>query len=282
MTVSGGAPAAEPFFLPTASGTRFCLFHAPVGACRGAVLYVPPFAEEMNRSRRMAALQARALAALGYGVLQLDLHGCGDSSGEFGDASWDSWKQDLAAGAAWLQARLDQPLILWGLRLGVLLALDYARSARHPVASMLLWQPVLSAPSYLTQFLRLRVAGALLGEDGVGAGQQGTSALRATLQGGQAVEVAGYRLAPALATAMDTLALLDAMPPSSPVSWFESVAAGQEPSPRVLQAAAAWRTAAVDLQLHTLPCPPFWSTSEITVSPSWVDATCAALTRGQA
>jgi alpha/beta superfamily hydrolase len=40
----------------------------------------------MNKARRMAALQARALAALGYGVLLLDLHGCGDSSGDFGDS----------------------------------------------------------------------------------------------------------------------------------------------------------------------------------------------------
>jgi exosortase A-associated hydrolase 2 len=280
MTASGGAPAAEPFFLKTAGGTRFCLFHAPLGACLGAVLYVSPFAEEMNRSRRMAALQARELAKLGYGVLQLDLHGCGDSSGDFMDARWETWKHDLALGAAWLHERLGQPLILWGSRLGVLLALDYARTAPHPVASMLLWQPILSAHAYLTQFLRLRVAGALLGEDG--AGQQGTNALRATLQSGQAVEVAGYRLAPALAASIDALPPLDAMPPSCPVHWFEAIAAaGQEPSPRVLQAAASWRNAGVDLHFQAVICPPFWSTSEITISPAWLEATSAALRMGR-
>ena len=51
----------------------------------------------MNKSRRMAALQARAFAEMGFGVLQIDLFGCGDSSGDFSDARWDIWKQDLIA-----------------------------------------------------------------------------------------------------------------------------------------------------------------------------------------
>src|SRR5687768_8838655 len=69
-------------------GRRFCLLHMPSRPARALVVYVHPFAEEMNKSRRMAALQARALAASGHAVLQIDLLGCGDSSGDFGDASW--------------------------------------------------------------------------------------------------------------------------------------------------------------------------------------------------
>ena len=112
--------------------------------------------------------------------------------------------------------------------------------------------------------------------------QLGTLALRATLQSGQAVEVAGYRLAPALAASIDALPPLDAMPPSCPVHWFEAIAAaGQEPSPRVLQAAASWRNAGVDLHFQAVICPPFWSTSEITTSPAWLEATSAALRMGR-
>ncbi|MFN3884534.1 MAG: hypothetical protein ACK4Q4_07240 [Rhodocyclaceae bacterium] len=48
--------AAEAFFLPVADGNRFCLHHPPAGAARGALIYLPPFAEEMNKSRRMAAM----------------------------------------------------------------------------------------------------------------------------------------------------------------------------------------------------------------------------------
>ena len=92
MTSSGWA--AEPFFLRAARGQRFCLFHPAAGSCRGAVLYVHPFAEELNRSRRMAGLHAGALAALGDAVLQLDLHGCGGSSGDFAAARWETWQED--------------------------------------------------------------------------------------------------------------------------------------------------------------------------------------------
>ena len=108
MTAVPTAPPAEAFFLDMEPGQRFCLFHPPAGTCRGAALYVPPFGEEMNKSRRMAALQARALAAAGFGVLQLDLYGCGDSSGEFAEARWASngcsrgWTSRSACGrCAW-------------------------------------------------------------------------------------------------------------------------------------------------------------------------------------
>ncbi len=76
--------APEAFFLPVANAQhsqRFCLFHPAQGRASGApLLYLHPFAEEMNKSRRMAALQSRALAEHGYAVLQIDLLGCGDSS----------------------------------------------------------------------------------------------------------------------------------------------------------------------------------------------------------
>lgn len=278
MNAAADVPGAEPFFLEGAPGQRFCLFHPPARRCRGALLYVHPFAEEMNRSRRMAALQARALAARGYGVLQIDLHGCGDSSGDFGDARWETWRDDLARGAAWLDARLGAPLTLWGLRLGALLALDYARQARRAPARMLLWQPVTRGSAYLTQFLRLRMAGDLL--EG-GAAQAGTGALRQALLDGEMLEIAGYDLAPALAAAIDALDPLEALAPPCPTYWFEALSApGQETPPGARRAAEAWRARGVDLRLHALPCPPFWSTPEITVNAAWLEATAAALEDG--
>ena len=127
---------AEPFFLQADCGRRFCLYHAPQAEkeCRGAFIYVHPFGEEMNKSRRMAALQARAFAAMGFGVLQIDLFGCGDSSGDFSDARWDIWKQDIAGARAWLAERVSAPISLWGLRLGALLALDFARGTSTKIA----------------------------------------------------------------------------------------------------------------------------------------------------
>jgi len=55
--------------MPARPGQRLCIHHAPrAGAVRGKLVYVHPLAEEMNKSRRMAALQSRALAAAGYAL----------------------------------------------------------------------------------------------------------------------------------------------------------------------------------------------------------------------
>lgn len=273
MTTASTAPHGEALFLPAAPGQRFGLFHPPANSCRGAILYVHPFADEMNKSRRMAALQARALAAAGFGVLQIDLYGCGDSSGEFRDARWAIWKQDLASAAAWLHARLGAPVRLWGLRLGALLALDYAHDAPHPVAGLVLWQPVLSGSTFLTQFLRLRVAGQMLaGDDGAS-----TAGLRRALAGGETLEIGGYELAPALAAAIDALDA-GALMPNCPVAWFDMVALEGRPLPaRSVPVAAAWRQCGVQLHLQGVAGEQFWAAQEIVESAALIEATVTAL-----
>ena len=58
-------PHAEPFFFDVDPGTRFCVYH-PSGtevAPRGAILYVHPFADELNLCRRMAATTTGAAAS---------------------------------------------------------------------------------------------------------------------------------------------------------------------------------------------------------------------------
>jgi exosortase A-associated hydrolase 2 len=266
-------PPAEPFFLPVPGGSRYCLFHAPQGACREALVYLHPFAEEMNKTRRMAALQARALAARGVGVLQIDLHGCGDSSGEFSEARWEGWKADVGAARAWLAERLGRPVGLWGLRLGALLALDYAAGAPERPPRLLLWQPVSNGAVFVNQFLRLRIAADLLQE---GASNGGTKALRAGLEQGKPVEIAGYELAPALVAAIDPLDASVLAPRGCRIDWFELTAAAGRPLPPVAaRLAATWQAQGIDLGVHLVHGEPFWSTQEITECPALLEATGA-------
>ncbi|MDQ2821594.1 MAG: hydrolase 2, exosortase A system-associated [Pseudomonadota bacterium] len=265
---------AQPFFLDTPSGARFCLYHAPAGACRGALLYVAPFGDEMNRTRNLAARQARALAQRGIGVLQLDLYGCGDSAGEFADARWDGWQDDLALGHAWLAEKLGCPVGLWGLRLGALLALDYAARATLPVARLLLWQPVVRGAAFLTQLLRLRLAGALL--DGETAGRTGTTQLREALLGGEPTEIGGYMVAPELGSAIDHADASAVPPVKIPVDWFDVLPApGRPPGAAAVKQVTDWRIQGVTVRLHAVHGLPFWATQEITDCPALTDATCA-------
>lgn len=275
MTRLPARAPARPFFLDVASGTRFCLYHlpAPHTGCRGAFIYVHPFAEEMNRSRRVAACQARALAAQGYAVLQLDLLGCGDSSGDFGDARWTTWKADLAAAHAWLRRETATPISLWGMRLGALLALDFAHDFQGHIQSLLLWQPVLRGDAYLTQFLRVQMATDMLA--GQTPGKSGTHKLREKLHAGESVEVAGYRIAPELAKeieAVDSAALA----PRQPTYWFELTQEPQRPlSPAISRLVSSWAQHGAKPVITQVACPPFWLTQESGDCPELIRATSA-------
>jgi exosortase A-associated hydrolase 2 len=266
---------AKPFFLKSDSGQRFCLLYPPCGDfCKGAFLYVHPFGEEMNKSRRMAALQAREFAANGYAVLQMDLLGCGDSSGEFGDASWNAWKEDLALAQQWLIQEYAVPFYLWGLRLGGLLALDYAQNAH--VDRLLLWQPILSGNAFMTQFLRLRVANEMLA-DGKEKSGGGTQALRDALKMGETLEIAGYDITSQMAEAIDTLDASKLIP-TCPISWFEIVAAeGKAMTPASMRIVNAWQQQGVELTTHTVACLQFWATQEISECPELLTQTTAIL-----
>ncbi|HWZ47109.1 MAG TPA: hydrolase 2, exosortase A system-associated, partial [Herbaspirillum sp.] len=272
MSARSGGLSATPFFLQAVPGERFCIYHAPHPeiACRGAFVYVHPFADEMNRSRRMAALQARAFAEYGYGVLSIDLFGCGDSSGETGDASWEAWKSDLELAVRWLEDRLPVPVGLWGLRLGALLALDFIHDNPDRISSLIVWNPIVSGKSFMTQFLRLRLGSHIVG-DGKTSSSKATIALREALMSRQTLEIAGYDISPALGAAIDALDAATLPPCMIPVHWFEIVRAANSALPATQAGVAKeWRRKGVQLHLHTIPGLPFWATPFLSASPELI------------
>lgn len=274
MNCPPSRPAGKAFFLDTDWGKRHCLYYAPssTGACRGSVVYVPPFAEEMNRTRRLAAQQARSLSALGYGVLQVDLYGCGDSDGEFRDACWEVWKKDLDLAATWLEKHVGGRTALWGVRLGSLLALDLARAFPGRFGTMVFWQPVLSGKAYLTQFLRLHLAADMLSAN---AGERlDLPALRASLASGNTLEIAGYELSPRLASAIEQSEASNLISPDMHVHWLELTPNGSTSiaAPRN-KAADDLIKAGADLHLHAVPGAQFWLSQDLFDCPSLTAAT---------
>lgn len=273
-------PPLDAFFQPAPDGgQRLYLHHTPPAGqvLRGAVLYVHPWAEEMNKSRRMAALASRALAAQGWAVLQLDMLGCGDSAGDLGDATWDAWIDDITLAAHWLQAHhTGAPLWLWGLRSGALLASAAATRIGGPL-NLLFWQPALQGKTLLQQFLRLKAAAQLA--DGGGKALLDTA--RADLAAGRLVEVAGYHLPAALAKGLEAATLvppaLGAVAPGRLV-WLEVSA---QPEPTLAPAAQAawpgWQAAGWQVQSHAVQGSAFWQTTEIEDAPALLAATVAAL-----
>lgn len=275
----------QAFFLDAPDGSqRLCVHHPAQGPLkRGQLLYLHPFAEEMNKSRRMAALLSRALAQAGYEVLQLDLLGCGDSAGDFGDASWAVWVDDALLGCRWLQSQPEPaPLWLWGLRAGCLVAAEALRRPDAPAAAnLLLMQPPAAGKPLLQQFLRLKLAGDML--DGPNKGAM--AELRATLARGAGLEIAGYALGADLALGLEAATL---HPPARACEgqrlvWLElSSRPDAEWTPVAQQAQQRWRDAGYALTAELVTGPAFWQTTEIEEAPALIEATCRVLSTAPA
>ena len=276
------------FFLPSTAehtGQRFCLFHAPQGnALRGRVLYLHPFAEELNTTRRTVAQQARALARAGFAVLQIDLHGCGDSSGDFAEATWSAWLGDAAQGYHWLSQNVNAsasgPAWVWGMRSGALLAAELVQqlqnTAQEPI-NLLFWQPVASGQQMLQQFLRLHSASQWLGNGGDNSNHGPSPAQR--LAQGESVAIAGYTLSPALAQGLGAARLqLPTSATPARLVWLDlSSQTAPTQSPATAAALATWRAAGWQIHADTVTSPAFWQTVDIDAAPALLHATQQAL-----
>jgi exosortase A-associated hydrolase 2 len=260
-----------------APGRRiFALLREPAGRPRGGtVLVVPPFGEEMNKSRRMITETAQRLCDAGRPVLLPDLYGTGDSEGEFRDARVDLWLEDLEFACRFASGRGSAVDAVLAVRLGCALAVAAARRGALPLeAASAWWQPALDGKRHLAQFLRLRVAaGSMRGE-----APETVEGLRERSAGGEVLTVAGYELSPALVKGLEALSA-EALPPGSGrLHWFEFVrdagAAPPLPATRFVERA---RAAGASVAIETVAAEPFWLSSEIVRLPEVADRTAAVL-----
>jgi exosortase A-associated hydrolase 2 len=252
-------------------GQRFTNEWVPEGIapCR-AVLLLPPFGEEMNKSRRTIALAARLFASRGMAVHAFDPAGTGDSEGEFGDATWAHWTTDANVAISRITERYDAPLTLWAIRAGALLLPGLDRIPDD----LLLWQPVTSGDAFLTQLLRLKVAADAF------AGVEGTTTkqLRAQLVAGETLEIAGYELNPTLVLPMAAVNLQTCTNPPRLITWIET---GLDPaggtSPASQRVAEAWSAQGATVDLKQVIGEQFWLTQEIAENLAIAQASVTAL-----
>jgi exosortase A-associated hydrolase 1 len=155
------------------------------------------------------------------------------------------------------------------------LAADYALTDLN-CDHVLLWAPVSSGEQHLTQFLRLKLANQMLAAGG--ANTTGTRQMRQQLESGNAVEIAGYRLSPALALPMAQAKLSALMRQGLVVDWFELQGGEDRPLPPVVDnLAAEWRSKGSAVNVHRVAGDAFWTTQEITDVPTLWEATLRVL-----
>lgn len=224
----------QAFFLQGMQRKLFAVFFpAEQSKDNKFILHIPAFAEEMNCARHIVSQQSRVFAEQGYSVLQIDLFGTGDSTGDFSEATWDSWKQDIESACQWLTAQGAESVTFWGLRLGALLAMECASHINLKVEKLILWQPVLFGEQFFMQFLRLKTVAAMM-DSKLPAVKIGE--LKQQLLSGQFIEVAGYLLNPELMTVVMKLDASEINLPSGTEVVLISISSNNEPlSQKVLQ-----------------------------------------------
>ncbi len=266
----------DPFFFDAPDGRLFAVHHRPAdpASIRGNVLCVPPFNEEMNRCRSMVALQAQAFSQLGIGTLLLDLHGTGDSAGDYVDARWEVWQKDIRAAIDWLNRQPGRCRGVWGIRLGAILAAETLKSVELPNAAFIAWQPVVEGKQHFTQFLRMRIAAQM---ERPHLAKETTHSMREQLAAGKPLEVSGYEIHPEFAAAIDR-ARLDAFAPTPnvPALWLEQAAPdATHAAPASQKVIDAWRAGGTNIDVRFFEGPNFWQVAERAISTSAIDATTA-------
>ena len=249
----------------------------PAFAPRARVLFVPAFGDEMNQMRRMVRLAAEALADRGLASCTFDLHGTGDSSADFADATVDRWLADCRRMAARLDASgaVDAaPLVLLGCRLGAALAARVSHDLSRRPTALVAWAPVLQGRQQLSAMLRAASVARMQRPD-----DAGTDPKTLWAQGRVAM-LAGYPLSPTLA---EQLEALDAtgVPAAATAVLFDLRAAVDDepvtPSEALARRAAAWTAQGVRTVARAVAGPAFWNVADLVDVPELVDATVDAV-----
>ena len=241
-----------------------------------SVIFVPPFAEEMNKCRRQITQTAHALAEKGCAVLVVDLFGTGDSAGDFSEARWAIWKSDVITAISWMESAAPAVESIVATRLGCVLAADSLCDAGKSVLNTVFWQPVVSGRQFMTQFLRLQVAASMMGS----ATQATVESLRAQLEAGETLEIAGYELTPELWLSVEDVDLLTSL--NQGLGELHIVEVGRTLNDGLSvtgeRLMAAAREKDIPVSGRRVPGDPIWAATEIVTNFLLEETTVAHIT----
>jgi pimeloyl-ACP methyl ester carboxylesterase len=166
----------------------------PASAPRGAVVICSPILGEFMRNYRREVLLARRLARRGFAALRFHYRFSGNSDGEDEGLTFESMHEDALECIERVRGEApDGPLILAGTRWGALVAASAASA--HPEAGLVLWEPLLDTSGFFKAAFRSRLVRNV--REGVERPPTGKE-LEDRLRAGEAVEVPGHRVQPAL------------------------------------------------------------------------------------
>ena len=263
-------------FLPSSQNSQIFLAHySPadyklIAAEKKAVIFVPPFAEEMNRSRRMYVLCARLLASMGLEAVCFDYAGTGDSEGEWGSFSIADWQTNLRDVYQSVRQAGISDISLIGVRFGALLIAQTLIVNDLNINKCILWDPIESGEAFMRQLIRIKIAAAMAEESR----KISTQDVLADLERQGYVEIGGYHLADSMIKAMNELTLsktIDTLINATDLHWM-ALSRLNKGSASTIPACVP-EELAENLTVHSIKDTKFWMQQEVTISPLLLQAT---------
>ena len=253
-----------------------CIPSQPLSSVKGgrAVIFVPPFAEEMNRSKRMYVLCSRLLADSGVHAFCFDYSGTGDSSGEWGDFSYSDWVEDLNQIYKYA-TNLSSKVSFIALRFGALVLADAIDQCDMDVDRCVFWDPIENGEILTRQLIRIKIAAAMADESK----KLTTKEISQNIQETGYLESGGYYLSKSLIDDINSkklASILESLLDKSELDWMllgkhsqinnmwlpNSFSEKDLPSNKVK-----------NILMHPVNDVKFWMQQEVTISPELLRVT---------
>jgi pimeloyl-ACP methyl ester carboxylesterase len=217
-----------------------------------ALVFCPPFAEEMVTTYARFATWGKQLEAEGISVVRFHPFGTGESGGSFGDFTLSSAVSDACSAAELARQRLSPARLgYFGLRLGATIAILAA--CKQPVDLLVLWSPVTNLSQYMRDLFRGLLAKEMV-HQGVTKVRRTTQAMIAELETERPVDLMGYEFSPQLYREMAVAGKWPETPPGKHVIWLARPAEEKSATAIVEQ----WRKSGSRIDFAVLPEPAFW------------------------
>ena len=274
--------ATEFHYLQSSQNSQIFLVHySPVeaAATNRAVILIPPFAEEMNRSKRMYVLCARLLANHGFDAICFDYSGTGDSQGNWGDYSYSDWLTNLQDVYKYVYKDIPNISVI-ALRFGALLAVDSIAKGDIEINQCVLWDPVDNGEALTRQLIRTKIATAMASQSKKITTQQ----VRDEIDQLGYLEVGGYHVPASLIDEIDGKKINQSIEPvlsRTHLHWmnlgkFNSDDAGKTKQPDLPLSLNQIHLTDILLEklfLYSVNDVKFWMQQEVTISPQLLKET---------
>ncbi len=254
--VKKGLPAESQVRIPAGDDRLAGMLHeADAGMTDEAVVVCPPFGDERKSAWRALTHLARILASGGYPVVQFDYWGCGESAGDFLDASLSTRLRDISAAADYLRRTTGADRLgLLGLRLGATLATRVA-AERTDCTTMVLLEPIVEIAKYFDRMMQRKKIRQMITAGKAQGGETGTDIVdldgyamrRATLEELQQLRFGAGK------TGCERRTLL------VQISFNETLRSNVEQASGILRDQEGREP-----QVEKLVMPPFWSRVDVT------------------